>query len=255
MAHSHHQAETPGSHCVDCHMPTTTYMQRHARRDHGFTIPDPLLTKQHNIPNACNRCHADRSLDWALKAVEKWYGLRMDRPTRARAQWIAEARAGRTNVLVNLIKILAEEKIPLWRATAARLLRPWNSDPAVSRALFKAVLDPEPIVRANVAHSLDGLVPPDNRAAQAVLRELLNDSVRAVRVEAAWIARAQLDTNTTAARDLFISLQQTLDQPTGLHQMGLWHFDRGENAAELELFRRAVEWGTRRRSVIRWPSP
>ena len=34
-----------GGECVSCHMPTTTYMQRHARHDHGFTIPDPLLTK------------------------------------------------------------------------------------------------------------------------------------------------------------------------------------------------------------------
>ena len=36
-SHTHHQANTAGSRCVDCHMPLTTYMQRHARRDHGFT--------------------------------------------------------------------------------------------------------------------------------------------------------------------------------------------------------------------------
>ena len=34
-------------------MPVTTYMQRHPRHDHGFTIPDPLLTKQFGTPNAC----------------------------------------------------------------------------------------------------------------------------------------------------------------------------------------------------------
>lgn len=242
LAHTHHQANTRGSHCVDCHMPQTTYMQRHARRDHGFTIPDPLLTKQHDIPNACNRCHVDRSTEWTLEAVEKWYGSRMNRPTRVRAQWIAEARAGRTNAPANLIKMLAEEKIPLWRASAARLLRPWNNDPAVSHALFRSVIDPEPIVRANVALALEGLAQPDNAAVQAVLRELLNDSSRSVRVTAAWVARARLDTNSLAAHDLFLSLRQNLDQPAGLHQMGLWHFDRGENAAALDLFRRAVEW-------------
>ena len=47
------------SDCIGCHMPVTVYMQRHPRRDHGFTIPDPLLTKELNIPNACNRCHAE----------------------------------------------------------------------------------------------------------------------------------------------------------------------------------------------------
>lgn len=242
LAHSHHQAGTPGGRCVDCHMPQTTYMQRHARRDHGFTIPDPLLTRQHNIPNACNRCHADRDVEWTLEAVEKWYGPRMNRPTRTRARWIAEARAGHTNAPANLTRLLAEEKIPLWRATAARLLRPWNADPAVARALFKAAQDSEPVVRGGVAHALDGLLQPENAAAQAALRELLADASRSVRVEAAWVARSQVDTNSLAAHDLFLSLQQSLDQPVGLHQMGLWHFDRGENAAALGLFRRAVEW-------------
>jgi predicted CXXCH cytochrome family protein len=242
LTHSRHKLSTPGSRCVDCHMPLTTYMQRHARRDHGFTIPDPLLTKQHNIPNACNRCHADRSVDWALEAVDKWYGPRMNRPTRTRAQWMTEARAGHTNAPANLMRMLTEEKIPLWRASAARLLRPWNNDPAVSRALFQAVLDPDPIVRANVAHSLEGLARPDNPSVQAALRELLNDSSRSVRAAAAWVARAQLDTNSLAAHDLFLALHQNLDQPTGLHQMGMWHFDRNENAAALELFRRAVEY-------------
>jgi predicted CXXCH cytochrome family protein len=241
-SHSHHQPDTAGSRCVDCHMPLTTYMQRHPRRDHGFTIPDPLLTKQHNIPNACNRCHADRTVDWALEAVGKWYGPRLNRPTRTRAQWVAEARAGHTNAPANLMRMLAGEKVPVWRASAARLLRPWNGDPAVSRALFMASVDPDPLVRANVAHALDGLARPDNAAVQAVLRELSNDSSRAVRVEAAWTARAQLDTNSLAAHDLFLSLQQNLDQPTGLHQMGMWHFDRNENDAALDLFRRAVEW-------------
>jgi len=54
--HSHHGAEGTDATCVTCHMPVTTYMQRHPRHDHGFTIPDPLLTKKFGIPNACNRC-------------------------------------------------------------------------------------------------------------------------------------------------------------------------------------------------------
>ncbi|MBI5801267.1 MAG: tetratricopeptide repeat protein [Verrucomicrobia bacterium] len=242
LTHSHHKAGTPGSHCVDCHMPQTTYMQRHARRDHGFTIPDPLLTKQHRIPNACNRCHADRSVDWAIEAVDKWHGPRMNRPTRTRAQWMVQARAGHTNAPSNLMRMLAEEKAPLWRASAARLLQSWSHDPDVSSALLRAVRDPDPLVRANVAHSLEGIAQPENLPVQAALRELLNDSSRSVSVAAAWVARAQLDTNTPAAHDLFLSLHQNSDQPTGLHQMGSWHFDRNENAAAMELFRRAVEW-------------
>ena len=92
--HTHHKLNGEGGQCVNCHMPQTTYMQRDPRRDHGFTIPDPLLTKEHGIPNACNRCHTDKDTDWAIAAVDKWYGPRMDRPTRKRAQWIAKARVG-----------------------------------------------------------------------------------------------------------------------------------------------------------------
>ena len=49
LAHSHHAADNKGSQCVSCHMPTTTYMQRDPRHDHGFTKPDPLLTKELGI--------------------------------------------------------------------------------------------------------------------------------------------------------------------------------------------------------------
>ena len=58
-------------------MPTTTYMQRHPRRDHGFLIPDPRLNESVGAPNACNRCHQDRSVEWAIQEVESrpgWKG-------------------------------------------------------------------------------------------------------------------------------------------------------------------------------------
>jgi predicted CXXCH cytochrome family protein len=60
-AHSFHQPASPGNRCVECHMPVSTFMARDGRRDHGFTVPDPLLTIEHGIPNACNRCHTDRT--------------------------------------------------------------------------------------------------------------------------------------------------------------------------------------------------
>ena len=94
--HGHHKLNDKGGECIGCHMPVTVYMQRHPRHDHGFTIPDPLLTKELGIPNACNRCHADQTTDWALKYTEEWYGTKMNRPTRERARWIAAAENGRS---------------------------------------------------------------------------------------------------------------------------------------------------------------
>ena len=94
--HGHHGSVNAGSECIGCHMPVTVYMQRHPRHDHGFTIPDPLLTKELNIPNACTRCHADKPVDWAIEYTDKWYGAKMNRPTRDRARMIASAKKGRT---------------------------------------------------------------------------------------------------------------------------------------------------------------
>ncbi len=75
-------------------MPQTTYMQRHARHDHGMTIPDPLLTAQYKIPTPAIAATRIKRPPGAQATTEKWYGDKMNRPTRTRAQWIARARAG-----------------------------------------------------------------------------------------------------------------------------------------------------------------
>src|SRR5262249_5960464 len=42
--HHHHRQGDPGSRCVDCHMPATTYMVVDARRDHSLRVPRPDLS-------------------------------------------------------------------------------------------------------------------------------------------------------------------------------------------------------------------
>ncbi len=240
--HSFHKPATAGDFCVDCHMPQTVYMARQWRRDHGYTIPDPLLTKQYNIPNACNRCHTTNSVDWAVGYCDKWYGPRMNRPTRVRAQWVAEARAGATNTPGNMLRILNEEKIPLWRAVAAGFLKFHGSEPGVGAALVKAASDPNPLVRYSAAQSLEFVPPQAYPAVESTLRFLLVDPSRAVRVRAAWSQRRILETNSVAAQDLLFSLVNSSDHPTGQLQLGMWHLDRGDLDVALDCFKRAVEW-------------
>jgi hypothetical protein len=36
-------------------------MQVDWRADHGFHSPDPLMTQELGIPNACSKCHTDES--------------------------------------------------------------------------------------------------------------------------------------------------------------------------------------------------
>ncbi len=241
-AHSFHKAGTAGSRCVDCHMPETTYMQRHRRRDHGFTIPDPLLTKEYNIPNACNRCHADKSADWALGFCEQWYGEKMKRATRTRAEWVAQARAGAAGASANLLRMLSEEKIPLWRAVAANLLQDATNDPGVITALTQATHDPSALVRTMAVRALGETVRPSDPASTGRLRPLLDDSARAVRIDAAWALRRTVDTNFGAGSELLSYLNFNRDEPLGLMQWGTFLGDRGDRAGELAAYHQAVEW-------------
>lgn len=242
VAHSFHKPNTLGSFCVDCHMPQTTYMQRHARRDHGFTIPDPLLTKQHGVPNACNRCHQDKSVDWALENAEKWYGPKMDRSTCHRAQLLAQARSDKTDVAEQLVGALRDEKIPLWCASIINLLRPSIAAPKVTQTLLSRVSDSHPLVRTAVARAIAPLTEQKFAPAETALRALLNDPVRLVRIDAAWALRETLDTNTAAGADLMAYLSHNADQPAGALQLGHFFLSRDDLEQAIFWFQRAVSW-------------
>jgi predicted CXXCH cytochrome family protein len=71
--HHHHQQGSAGAQCVNCHMPSKTYMEVDDRRDHSFRVPRPDLTEKIGVPNTCNACHADRTPAWAAGTVAGWY--------------------------------------------------------------------------------------------------------------------------------------------------------------------------------------
>ena len=249
--HSHHGTGSAGDLCVNCHMPTTVYMQRHPRRDHGFTIPDPLLTEKIGVPNACTRCHTGQKPEWAEAAVETWYGSKMDRPTRQRALTIAAARSGEARASAPLEAILRSDSIGYWRAVAAGLLGGAIGQPGVQSALKSALRDADPLVRAIAARSL-GLAadaasaPGDNQEnaaeSQAALTAAMGDSVRSVRIEAAWALRNEVDLAGGAGSDLKAFLDFNQDQPTGAYRMGRFDLDRRDLPAATGEFERAVQW-------------
>ena len=179
VAHSHHKFDSPGNRCVECHMPHTTYMARDPRRDHGFTIPDPLLTKELGIPNSCNRCHADQTTDWAIEATEKWYGDKMQRPSRERARLIARARSGDPTVSQPIMNFFRTEQNAAWRASLALMLEGREQDPTVQDFLAAAANDESPLVRDAAVRTL-GYARPD------VLQKAASDASRSVRLSALW---------------------------------------------------------------------
>ncbi len=231
-----------GGECVNCHMPQTVYMQRHWRHDHGFTIPDPLLTKQFGVPNACNRCHQDKDTQWALAATEQWYGPRMDRPTRARAQWLARARTGDSEARPALLRLLAQEEVPYWRAAAADLLEPWAAESEVAQALWNALAHTNALVRGTAARVLETSLATSVPGVDADLQRALADPSRNVRLAAAWALRSTLDLVSPTGRELLQFLEVSADQPAGQMQKGAFYFSRGDLPRAREHFQKAVAW-------------
>jgi predicted CXXCH cytochrome family protein len=72
--HTHHPLDSEGSHCLNCHMPHTTYALLSAIRSHQIQSPHVRSSARHGVPNACNLCHLDQTLAWTQKHLVQWYG-------------------------------------------------------------------------------------------------------------------------------------------------------------------------------------
>jgi hypothetical protein len=74
-AHTHHAPGSTGSECYNCHMPHTTYGLLKAIRSHQVSSPTVQSSLATGRPNACNQCHLDRTLHWAGRQLQAWYGI------------------------------------------------------------------------------------------------------------------------------------------------------------------------------------
>lgn len=64
--HTKHLANSTGSRCYSCHMPEVVSGIMAFHKTHKITIPEPQLTIDKNVPNACNQCHVDQSANWTV---------------------------------------------------------------------------------------------------------------------------------------------------------------------------------------------
>lgn len=81
--HTHHTSGTPGSNCVDCHMPKMAQTIANVNvRSHTFHFVTPNQTDSLKVPNACTGCHTDKSTAWATAALKTWDGISPWRMTR-----------------------------------------------------------------------------------------------------------------------------------------------------------------------------
>ncbi|HEX7217255.1 MAG TPA: cytochrome c3 family protein [Methylomirabilota bacterium] len=197
--HHFHPPGSSGADCLGCHMPTTTYMVVDPRRDHSLRVPRPDLSVTLGVPNACSRCHADRPAAWAAKQVETWYG-HTPRGYQRYAEALAAGAAGAPGS-GGLLEAVARDGDQPAIARASALARRAPASPGAGDLIRSALKDGDPLVRRAAAAALEG-VEPARRVEP--LAPLLDDSVRAVRLEVArLLAGAPREHLTDAQRAAF----------------------------------------------------
>lgn len=243
-AHHHHREGSAGSQCVNCHMPTRTYMKVDARHDHRFGIPRPDLSLSIGVPNACNQCHTDRDAKWAQAAIVKWYPQgRYTQPDRGTT--IAAARRGDPRTLPALQLMAGDARQPaIWRATAVELLSGFG--PETVQAITPALKDASPLVRASAVTAFASQEAP---VRQQTLAPLLRDPSRAVRTEAARLL-ADIPAERFSATDQpflqkalgeYRAAQAALpDHPEGHTNLGQLAWQQGNTADAIRELETAI---------------
>jgi tetratricopeptide (TPR) repeat protein len=243
--HHFHQMGSPGAQCVECHMPTRTYMVVDTRRDHSLRIPRPDLSINLGTPNACTNCHKDKSPRWASGSMNKWYGRRAigyQHFAAALDSGIQQAPGARRS----LNELLADHDQPeIARATALSILASDTLSPT-DAALRAGITDASPLIRRAAARWASN---SESSATAYFPAPLLSDPVRAVRIEAAEVIAdapaealpANITRSLNRATDEYIAAQElSADRPEAHVNLGLLyarekHLDQAESELKTAL--------------------
>jgi Flp pilus assembly protein TadD len=241
-AHHHHEPGSAGAQCVNCHMPTKTYMVVDARRDHSIRVPRPDLSVSLGTPNACTQCHAERPATWVAQTVAGWF----PRGRQTVPHYAVALHAGRTGTAdaeQQLDRLILDQSQPaIARASALRLLGSYAS-PASEAALKVVITDPDPLVRSAAPRALPSSPSP------ATVASLLRDPLRAVRIEAARaLAGTDLLSLTPELQTAFVSATKELvaaelvdaDRPEAHLNLGLLETRRRQPAEAEREYRTAL---------------
>jgi Tfp pilus assembly protein PilF len=161
-------------------MPERTYMVVDPRRDHSIRIPRPDLSLVLDTPNACNKCHTDKSVEWAAEYTKKWYG----KQAHEKPHYGKVINGGRRHLPfadVDLIDASSDTSLPaIVRATTLSMLAGYTN-PSMQTVIKNGLQDENPLLRMGAAEAL-AVFESANRFALA--GHLLRDPVLSVRMAA-----------------------------------------------------------------------
>ena len=233
-----------GARCEQCHMPGRIYMGNDYRPDHSFRIPRPDLSMTIGTPNACNRCHAQKTNAWSQEVLRKWYGQ------KKRAHYGTVLDAGRQRLAGaghDLAKLAGDRLYPAnVRATALSLLAEYPG-PRSREAFESALVDEEPLIRQTAVRYI---TEPEPARRLQILSPLLYDPVLAVRIEAAQKLTAVppeqmgapvLKKHRAVLEEYRKAMEYTADFAPSRHNLGIMYTNIGQTDKAVANYRRAIE--------------
>lgn len=169
-----------GAECIQCHMPGRNYMVIDYRPDHSIRIPRPDLSVKIGTPNACNRCHFEKTAKWSDEWITKWYG-----PGRKGhyGTIIAAGRNHSAGAYNDLLRLATDQLYPvIVRATALSLLNAYPGE-ETTKVYRMSLMDDDALIRRT---AIENLNIQDDLEKARIFTPFLYDKVKAVRIEAAF---------------------------------------------------------------------
>jgi tetratricopeptide (TPR) repeat protein len=161
-------------------MPDNRYMGVDDRRDHSFKIPRPDISQAFNTPNACTKCHDDKSNQWASENLVKWHG--QPKPVTTSKEYLMALNSGQTISIAQHLAIVSDDKLDtISRATAIQLLS--YTTPTLSADVLAPYLTHSEALFRLSAASIATLIPSNDRV--KYLSPLLQDQYKSIRIAAA----------------------------------------------------------------------
>ena len=180
--HHFHKVNDKGGRCVDCHMPESTYMVIDPRRDHSIRLPRPDISLITDSPNACNKCHPDKTNRWSADYVRKWYGNNYIEKYHY-GKTFFEARQSQPKVGKDLLDIILDATQPVMVRATALSLMPTYMDRKSFTIVRPYLYDSNPLIRLYAIQALESVVPLERFS---LIRPLIEDPVKTVRLQAVY---------------------------------------------------------------------
>jgi len=244
--HHFHDPSQNGSSCLECHMPERTYMVIDPRRDHSIRIPRPDLSDKLQTPNACIKCHTDKTNQWAAEYLKEWYGT-VEEGKKHYGETFWAGRRGYPEALPELITLATDTSLaPMIRATAIYLFQNY-SDPTVLRTLHQTMNDPDPLIRFASLNTLN--IADENTLAEFVIPRL-SDSIMLIRALSGRLLTnlpSQYFTSTTRqlqekALNEYINTQMiNADHPSAHMNLGVMYLNLGDYEKAEASYKKAIE--------------